>query len=66
MSTLFEQIEREDIANRLELDKRQQLHLPLIDAFCQANDPYEIRAQLIGANGVASLALENSQASELP
>ena len=66
MSTLFEQIEREDIANRLELDKRQQLHLPLIDAFCQANDPYEIRAQLIGANGVASLGLENSQASKLP
>jgi hypothetical protein len=66
MATLFEQIEREDIANRLELNKRQQLHLPLIDAFCQANDPYEIRAQLIGANGVASLGLENSQASELP
>ena len=39
MSTLFEQIEREDIANRLELDKRQQLHLPLIEAFCRANDP---------------------------
>jgi len=66
MATIFEQIEREDIANRLELDKRQQLHLPLIDAFCQANDPYEIRAQLIGANGVASLGLENSQSSELP
>ena len=66
MSTLFEQIEREDIANRLELDKRQQLYIPLIDALCQANDPYEIRAQLIGANGVASLCLENSQASELP
>ena len=66
MSTLYEQIEREDIANRLELDKRQQLHLPLIDALCRANDPYEIRAQLIGANGVASLGLENSQASELP
>ena len=66
MSTLYEQIEREDIANRLELDKRQQLYLPLIDAFCQANDPYEIRSQLCGANGVASLGLENSQASELP
>ena len=66
MSTLYEQIEREDIANRLELDKRQQLYIPLIDALCQANDPYEIRAQLIGANGVASLCLENSQASELP
>ena len=66
MATLFEQIEREDIGNRMEWNKRQQLHLPLIDALCQANDPYEIRAQLIGANGVASLALENSQASELP
>ena len=66
MSSLFEQIEREDIANRLELDKRQQLHLPLINAFSQANDPYELRAQLAGANGVASLGLENSQASELP
>jgi hypothetical protein len=66
MATLFEQIEREDIANRLELDKRQQLHLPLIAAFCQANDPYELRAQLSQANGVASLGLENSQASELP
>ena len=66
MSTLFQQIEREDIANRAELNKRQQLYLPLIDAFCQANDPYEIRSQLIGANGVASLGLENSQASELP
>ena len=66
MATLFEQIEREDIGNRTEWNKRQQLHLPLIDAFCQANDPYEIRAQLAGANGVASLGLENSQASELP
>ena len=66
MATLFEQIEREDIPNRLELDKRQQLHLPLINAFSQANDPYELRAQLSGANGVASLGLENSQASELP
>ena len=66
MSTLFEQIEREDIANRLELDKRQQIYLPLIGAFSQANDPYEMRSQLIGANGVASLGLENSQASELP
>jgi hypothetical protein len=66
MATLFEQIEREDIGNRAEWNKRQQLHLPLIDAFCQANDPYEMRAQLIGANGVASLGLENSQASELP
>ena len=45
MSTLFEQIEREDIANRLELDKRQQIYLPLIDAFSQANDPYEMRSQ---------------------
>ena len=66
MSSLFEQINREDISNRQELNKRQQLHLPLIDAFCQANDPYEIRSQLIGANGIASLVLENSQASELP
>ena len=66
MATLFEQIQREDISNRAELNKRQQLHLPLIEAFCRANDPYEIRAQLIGANGVASLGLENSQASELP
>ena len=66
MSTLFEQIEREDIANQAKWDKRQQLHLPLIDAFCRANDPYELRAQLSGANGVASLCLENSQASELP
>jgi hypothetical protein len=66
MSSLFQQIEREDIANRLELDKRQQLHLPLINAFCHANDPYELRAQLSGANGVASLGLENSQPSELP
>jgi hypothetical protein len=66
MSTLYEQIEREDIANRLELDKRQQLYIPLIDAFSQANDPYEMRSQLIGANGIASLCLENSQASELP
>ena len=66
MSSLFEQIEREDIANRLELDKRQQLHLPLINAFSQANDPYEMRSQLSGANGVASLGLENSQASDLP
>ena len=48
------------------MKKRQQLHLPLINAFSQANDPYEIRAQLSGANGVASLGLENSQASELP
>ena len=61
MATLYEQIEREDIGNRQELNKRQQLHLPLIDAFCQANDPYELRSQLSGANGVASLTLENSQ-----
>jgi hypothetical protein len=66
MSTLYEQIEREHIGNQLELDKRQQIYLPLIGTFSQANDPYEIRAQLIGANGVASLCLENSQASELP
>ena len=66
MATLFQQIEREDISNRQEIDKRQQLHLPLIDAFSRANDPYELRAQLAGANGVASLGLENSQASELP
>ena len=66
MSTLFQQIEREDISNNQELGKRQQLHLPLIDAFSRANDPYELRAQLAGANGVASLGLENSQASELP
>ena len=66
MATLFEQIEREDIANQSKWDKRQQLHLPLIDAFCRANDLYELRAQLSGANGVASLGLENSQASELP
>ena len=66
MATLFEQIEREDIANRLELDKRQQIYLPLIGAFCQANDPYEMRSQLPAANGVASLGLENSEASELP
>ena len=59
MSTLYAQIEREDIANRMEWNKRQQLHLPLIDALCQANDPYEIRSQLCGANGIASLALEN-------
>jgi len=65
-STLFEQINREDISNRQELKKRQQLYLPLVDAFSRANDPYEMRAQLIGANGVASLGLENSQASELP
>ncbi len=66
MSTLFEQINREDIGNRQELNKRQQLYLPLVEAFCQANDPYEIRSQLCGANGIASLGLENSQASELP
>ena len=66
MSTLFEQINREDIANRQELKKRQQLHLPLIDAFSRGNEPYEMRSHLIGANGVASLGLENSQASELP
>jgi hypothetical protein len=66
MSTLFEQIEREDISNQAKWDKRQQLHLPLIEAFCRANDPYEMRSQLIGANGVASLGLENSQASKLP
>ena len=66
MSSIFEQIEREDISNRQEMKKRQQFHLPLIDAFCQANDPYEIRSQLCGANGIASLGLENSQASELP
>ena len=66
MSTLYEQIEREHIGNQQELKKRQQLHLPLINAFSQANDPYEMRSQLSGANGVASLALENSQASELP
>ena len=66
MATLFEQIQREDISNQAKWDKRQQLHLPLIDAFCRANDPYEMRSQLIGANGVASLGLENSQASELP
>ena len=66
MATLFEQINREDIGNQQELKKRQQLHLPLINAFSQANDPYEIRSQLCGANGVASLGLENSQASELP
>ena len=63
MATIFEQIEREFIANQAKWDKRQQLHLPLIDALCRANDPYEIRAQLPGANGVASLGLENSQAS---
>ena len=66
MASLFEQIEREHIGNQQELKKRQQLHLPLINAFSQANDPYEMRSQLIGANGVASLALENSQASKLP
>jgi hypothetical protein len=66
MSTLFQQIEREDISNQAKWDKRQQLHLPLIEAFSRANDPYEMRSQLIGANGVASLGLENSQASELP
>ena len=66
MSTIFDQIQREDISNRQELKKRQQLHLPLINAFSQANDPYELRSQLCGANGVASLGLENSQASELP
>ena len=66
MATLFEQIEREDISNQAKWDKRQQLHLPLIGAFSRANDPYEMRSQLIGANGVASLGLENSQASELP
>ena len=66
MSTLYEQIEREHIGNQQELKKRQQLHLPLINAFSQANDPYEMRSQLSGANGVASLGLENSQASELP
>jgi len=66
MSTLYEQIEREHIGNQQELKKRQQLHLPLINAFSQANDPYELRAQLSGANGVTSLGLENSQASELP
>ena len=66
MSSLFQQIEREHIGNQQELKKRQQLHLPLINAFSQANDPYEMRSQLIGANGVASLGLENSQASKLP
>jgi hypothetical protein len=66
MASLFEQIEREHIGNQLELDKRQQIYLPLIGAFSQANDPYEIRAQLPAANGIASLGLENSQASELP
>jgi hypothetical protein len=50
----------------LELDKRQQIYLPLIGAFSQGNDPYEMRSQLIGANGLASLGLENSQASKLP
>ena len=66
MASLFEQIEREHIGNQQELKKRQQLHLPLINAFSQANDPYEMRSQLSGANGVASLGLENSQASDLP
>jgi hypothetical protein len=66
MASLFEQIEREHIGNQLELDKRQQIYLPLIGAFSQANDPYEIRAQLIGANGISSLCLENSQTSKLP
>jgi hypothetical protein len=66
MATLFEQIEREDIANQAKWDKRMQLHLPLIEAFSRANNPYEMRSQLRGANGVASLCLENSQASELP
>ena len=66
MASLFEQIEREHIGNQLELDKRQQIYLPLIGAFSQVNDPYEIRAQLIGANGIASLCLENSQTSKLP
>ena len=66
MSTLFEQINREDISNRAELNKRQQLYLPLVDAFSRANEPYEMRSQLIGANVVASLGLENSQASDLP
>jgi hypothetical protein len=66
MSTLYEQIEREHIGNQQELNKRQQIYLPLIGAFSRANDPYEMRSQLIGANGIASLCLENSQASELP
>ena len=66
MASLFEQIEREHIGNQQELKKRHQLHLPLINAFSQANDPYEMHSQLIGANGVASLGLENSQASDLP
>ena len=38
----------------------------MVDAFCRSNDAYEIRSQLAGANGVASLGLENSQTSELP
>ena len=66
MATLFEQINREDISNRQEIDKRQHLYLPLVDAFCRANDPYELRVQLAGANGVASLGLKNSQGNELP
>jgi hypothetical protein len=66
MSTIFAQIEREHIGNNQELKKRQQLYLPLVDAFSQANDPYEIRSQLSAANGVASLGLENSQGNELP
>ena len=66
MATLFEQIQREDISNQAKWDKRVQLHLPLIGAFSRANDLYEMRSQLCGANGVASLGLENSQASELP
>jgi hypothetical protein len=50
MSTLYEQIQREDINNQQELKKRQQIYLPLIGAFSQGNDPYEMRSQLIGAN----------------
>ena len=66
MASLFEQIEREHIGNNQELNRRQQLHLPLIDTFCQSNDPYEIRSQLSTVNGVASLGLENSQTSDVP
>ena len=64
-STLFEQINREDIGNRQELNKRQPLYTPYVKNNSMCYDQYELRSQLDG-NGVASLGYENSQHSELP
>jgi hypothetical protein len=65
MASIFDQINREDIGNHQELNKRQPLYTPSVRNNSMCFDQYELRSQL-DANGVASLGYENSQFSELP